>query len=164
MGSLCGVCDNPCGRPSVCQTTSHSLRVIRKSSGQDLLSSVCVCLCVSMPLSVCSACAQGGWGLTLYQAKVSTESFLHNSVSDNTGAFLSTHITAASIFALVFPTSQLKTACLTTLHELESISFPFWAIQREIVKVMCLKIQLALSWREGEIGLSARAEVMFLKR
>lgn len=60
---------------------------------------VCVCVCISMPLNVCLACAKGGSGLTLYQAKVSTESFLHNSVSDNTGAFLSTHITAASIFA-----------------------------------------------------------------
>lgn len=39
----------------------------------------------------------------LYQAKVSTEPFLHNSVSDNTSPFLSIHIAAASISASLFP-------------------------------------------------------------
>lgn len=39
----------------------------------------------------------------LYQAKVSTEPFLHNSVSDNTSPFLSIRITAANISASLFP-------------------------------------------------------------
>lgn len=119
-GSLGSVCDNLGSLPSVCPSASHSLRVIRKSSRQELLGfvylGVCVCACV------CVVCAWGGRGPILYQAKVSTKSFLHNSVSDNTGAFLSTHITAGSIFASLFPSSLFQ----CSPSEPESIRVPLW--------------------------------------
>lgn len=100
-GSLGGLCDNPGGWPSLCLTASRLLRVIRRSSGQDLLSSVCVCGYQHAVECVFSLCIRRLRPNTV-PGKGFHRPFLHNSVSDNNSAFLSTHITATNIFALLF--------------------------------------------------------------